>query len=205
MKKIIVVVVVTIACFLIFRSSDNDWKIKNKPLSVSRIVCFGDSLTFGTGASEGRDYPSVLEGLTGVEVINAGVPGNTTENALKRVDEDVLAYEPDVVLITLGGNDLKNRVGESTAKANLTTIIQRIQASGAMVILGGIEIPLYGKGFADMYQSVGEQTGSVLISNIFQGIFGNRKMMSDYIHPNDKGYEVMAGYFYEKLHPYLEL
>ena len=74
-----------------------------------------------------------------------------------------------------------------------------------MVILGGIEIPLYGKGFADMYQSVGEQTGSVLISNIFEGIFANRKMMSDYIHPNDKGYEVMAGYFYETLHPYLEL
>lgn len=205
MKKIIVVVVVAIACFLIFRSSDNVWEIKNKPLSVSRIVCFGDSLTFGTGAPEGRDYPSVLEELTGVEVINAGVPGNTTEDALKRVDEDVLDYEPDVVLITLGGNDLKNRIGESTARANLTTIIQLIQASGAMVILGGIEIPLYGKGFADMYQSVGEQTGSVLISNIFEGIFGNRKMMSDYIHPNDKGYEVMAGYFYEKLHPYLEL
>lgn len=205
MKKTIVVVVVAIACFLIFRSSDNGWEIKNRPLSVSRIVCFGDSLTFGTGASEGRDYPSVLEKLTGVEVINAGVPGNTTENALERVDEDVLAYEPDVVLITLGGNDLKNRVGEPTARANLTTIIQRIQASGAMVILGGIEIPLYGKGFADMYQSVGEQTGSVLISNIFEGIFGNPKMMSDYIHPNDKGYEVMAGYFYEKLNPYLEL
>jgi len=205
MKQIIVVVVVGIACFFIFRSSDNGWEIKNKPLSVSRIVCFGDSLTFGTGASKGRDYPSVLEGLTGVEVINAGVPGNTTGNALKRVNKDVLAYEPDVVLITLGGNDLKNRVGESTARANLTTIIQRIQESGAMVILGGIEIPLYGKGFADMYQSVGEQTGSVLISNIFEGIFANRKMMSDYIHPNDKGYEVMAGYFYEKLHPYLEL
>lgn len=205
MKQIIVVVAVSIACFLIFRSFDNGWEIKNQPLSVSRIVCFGDSLTFGAGASEGRDYPSVLEGLTGVEVINAGVPGNTTEDALKRVDEDVLVYEPDVVLITLGGNDLKNRVGESTARANLTTIIQLIQISGAMVILGGIEIPLYGKGFADMYQSVGEQTGSVLISNIFEGIFGNRKMMSDYIHPNDKGYEVMAGYFYEKLHPYLEL
>ncbi len=83
--------------------------IKNTGRQARSIVCFGDSLTYGTGASLGMDYPSQLSRLIGKPVINAGIPGDTTATALSRLDRDVLGRSPRIVLITLGGNDLKNR------------------------------------------------------------------------------------------------
>ena len=182
-----------------FWVGEEAYEIKNIPITVSRVVCFGNSLTRGYGATQGMDYPARLEEMTGIEIINSGVSGNTTAAGLARLEDDVLTFEPDVVLITLGGNDLKNRVSVDTARTNLIRIIQRIQAAGAMVVLGGIDIPLYGKGYAKMYESLARQTGSVLIPNILEDIFGNPELMSDSIHPNDKGYEIMAGYFYKAL------
>jgi len=204
-NKIIIVAVAILVGFLGYRflGTESGYHIKNVPFEVSRIVCLGDSLTYGVGASKGLDFPSRLAEITGIEVINSGVSGNTTADALARLEADVLEYEPDVVLITLGGNDLKNRVGEGTARANLLAIIQGIQETGAMVILGGLEIPLYGKGFSKMYRSLARQTGTVLIPNILEDIFGRRGMMSDPIHPNNKGYEIMTGYFHQALLPYI--
>ncbi|MBI3118467.1 MAG: hypothetical protein HYZ00_07260, partial [Candidatus Hydrogenedentes bacterium] len=69
------------------------------------IVCFGDSITHGYGASPGRDYPARLAELLGTPVINAGVDGDTTASALKRLEEDVLIEEPRLVIVELGGND----------------------------------------------------------------------------------------------------
>ncbi len=172
-------------------------------MTISRIVCFGDSLTYGYGASEHKDYPSRLEEMTGIETINAGISGDTTADGLARLENDVLALDPDVVLITLGGNDLKNRIDVATAQANLVAIIERIQAIGAMVILGGIEIPLYGENYIEMYHSVAQKTGSVLIPNILEDLFGHPDLMSDSIHPNDQGYAIMAKRFYNALIPFL--
>ncbi len=201
MKKILMLLTILVAGILGYQfwAGEKEYEIKNVPLSVSRIVCFGDSLTRGIGAGKGNDYPSRLAEMIGIEVINSGVSGNTTAHALARLEDDVLSYEPDVVLITLGGNDLKKRLNVDTARANLVSIIQRIQAAGAMVVLGGIDIPLYGKGYAQMYESIARQTGSVLIPNILEDLFGNPDLMSDSIHPNDRGYEIMAGYFYAAL------
>ena len=57
-----------------------------------KIICFGDSLTYGTGASRGMDYPSQLSKMISRPVINAGVSGDTTARALQRLERDVLAY-----------------------------------------------------------------------------------------------------------------
>ena len=179
------------------------WPITNKNPVSDVIICFGDSLTFGTGASTGMDYPSRLSRLLGKPVINAGVPGNTTADALQRLEADVLEKNPGYVLLTLGGNDLKNRVGKATAFSNLEAIVRSIQSAGAMVVLGGIDIPMYGRGFGEAYKELAEKTGSVLIPNVFEGIMGKSSLMSDPIHPNDAGYEKMAAMFHETLKPYL--
>ena len=167
------------------------------------IICFGDSLTYGTGAPEGKDYPSRLSGLIGRTVINAGIPGDTTAEALDRLEDDVLSQSPRLVLLTLGGNDLKNRVPRETAFANLREIIRQIQAQGALVVIGGLDIPLYGRGFDEAYRKLARETGSVLIPDIYKGIMGDRSLMSDPIHPNAEGYAIMAGHFYEAIEPYL--
>lgn len=177
--------------------------IKNADSTGLNIICFGDSLTYGTGASEGGDYPSRLEAMVGLTIINSGVPGDTTEDALKRLGRDVLSRSPRIVLITLGGNDLKNRVDRDKAFDNLRTIVEEIQDAGAMVVIGGIDIPLYGRGFAQAYRDLARETGSVLVPNVFKNIMGRPDRMSDPIHPNDAGYAVMAVLFFEAIEPYL--
>jgi acyl-CoA thioesterase-1 len=163
------------------------------------IVCFGDSLTFGIGAARGMDYPSQLAQMIGMGVINAGLAGDTTQSALTRLEQDVLSHRPQAVLITLGGNDLKNGVSTARAFANLQQIVQRIQAAGALVIVGGIDFSFYDRGFRAGYQELARKTGAVLIPDIYQGIMNHPSRMSDAIHPNGDGYRVMAETFYRQL------
>lgn len=178
-------------------------EIRNPHPSGHDIVCFGDSLTYGTGAAPGMDYPSQLQAMIGRKVVNAGVPGDTTSGALERLERDVLSHDPGIVLITLGGNDLKNGVGRDEAFANMENIIRAIQDKGALVVVGGIDVPLFGRGFGPAYEEVCARTGAVLVPNIYKGIFGRDEYMSDPIHPNDEGYRMMAGLFHEAIMPYV--
>ena len=187
---------------VIFFFLPSSYEIKNADPIGETIISFGDSLTYGTGAAKGMDYPSQLSRMIGVEIVNAGVPGDTTVTALNRIDE-IIGMNPRIVLITLGGNDLKNRVKKEIVFKNLEKLIHIIQNNGALVILGGIDIPLWGRGFGSEYVKLSEKTGSVLIQNIFKDILGKPQLMSDSIHPNDQGYTIMANHFYKVLQPYL--
>ena len=166
-----------------------------------KIICFGDSLTHGTGASRGKDYPSQLSKMISRPVINAGVPGDTTARALQRLERDVLSYSPDLVLVTLGGNDLKNGIAKDVAFENLKVIVESIQEQGAQVIIGGLYIPMRDRGFGKGYKELADETGATLVPNILEGIMGNRKLMSDPIHPNGAGYRIMAERFYKAILP----
>lgn len=174
---------------------------KKGDISGDTIICFGDSLTYGTGASKGGDYPSQLSKMISRPVINAGVPGDTTGRAFSRLEQDVLSRSPDVVLITLGGNDLKNGIAKETAFGNLKMIVESIQNQGARVIIGGLKFPLRDRGFGRGYKELADRTGAILIPNILEGIIGNRKLMSDPIHPNDDGYRMVAERFYKAMLP----
>jgi lysophospholipase L1-like esterase len=137
-----------------------------------------------------------------MEIINAGVPGDTTARALDRLAE-ILELQPRIVMITLGGNDLKNGVRREVAFENLEEIVRRFQDNGALVVIGGLNLPFWGRGFGDAYEELAEKTGSVLVPNIYQDILGKPGLMSDRIHPNREGYGVMAQHFYKALRPYL--
>jgi len=203
MKKILIFLAAAVVLAGVYYLINPPAGIKNTTLSGSNIICFGDSLTYGTGATPGSDYPSQLSLLISKPVINAGVAGDTTATALSRLEKDVLTQSPRIVLITLGGNDLKNRVPKETAFNNLKMIIESIQRRGALVVVGGIDIPLWGRGFGDAYENVCNRTGAILIPHILDGIIGKRELMSDPIHPNDKGYALMAERFHKAIKPYL--
>jgi lysophospholipase L1-like esterase len=190
--------VVVIIYFLV----PSSYEIRNAEPTGETIICFGDSLTYGTGASEGMDYPSQLSRLIGMEIINAGVPGDTTSMALDCLDA-IIDKDPRIVFITLGGNDLKNGIKKEVAFQNLELIINKIQDKGALVVLGGIDVPLYGRGFGEAYKDLAEETGSVFVPNIFKGIMGKPNMMSDPIHPNSEGYTIMSQHFYKAVEPFL--
>lgn len=178
-------------------------RIRNTDPPEGAIICFGDSLTFGTGSSPGMDYPSQLSRLIGMPVLNAGRPGDMTGDALERLERDVLSLSPGIVFITLGGNDLKNRGSRHEAFDNLKKIIGRIQDKGALVVVGGIDVPLFDRGFPGEYVRVCRETGAVLIPDIYDGILGRGELMSDPIHPNDRGYQIIAERFYAAVKPYL--
>lgn len=199
MKKLIYIIItglILLAGYRFITSTHRDFDTLS---AGQRIVAFGDSLTFGTGATDGKDYPSQLSQMISRPVINAGVPGDTTASALKRLEKDVLAYSPDIVLITLGGNDLKNGIRADTAFENLKMIVNMIQNQGARVIVGGLSIPFRDRGFGRGFKKLADDTGAKLIPNILEGIMGNRKLMSDPIHPNDAGYKILAERFYEAM------
>ena len=74
------------------------------------IVAFGDSLTFGTGASESESYPIVLGQLIARKVVRAGVPGEVTEGGLARLQDVIDEHKPKLMIVCLGGNDMLRKV-----------------------------------------------------------------------------------------------
>ena len=174
-------------------------EVKNLASSGQTIVAFGDSLTSGYGARDGQDYPSVLSARIGTTIINAGVNGDTTESALQRVESDVLPEEPRIVIVGLGGNDALRGVPIAETEANLRSIISTIQDAGAMVILLGYRFPTMRGDYEGMYERVAEETGSLLIDDLLDGILSDPKLKSDAIHPNAAGYELIAGRVEEPL------
>ena len=201
MKKTLIFLLAAAILFLGYRIFVSQPQVKKKSLPYDTIICFGDSLTFGTGAIPGMDYPSQLSKMILKPVINAGAPGDTTASALTRLQRDVLSKSPDMVLITLGGNDLKNGVAKDVAFKNLKRIVKSIQGQGARVVIGGLRFPLRDRGFARGYKDLADQTGAVLIPDIFKDIIGNRSLMSDPIHPKGSGYKIMAQHFLEAMPP----
>lgn len=177
-------------------------KVRNADSVGGTIICLGDSLTAGVGAGMGEDYPSQLSRLIGLPVVNAGRAGDTTADALSRL-EPVLAARPRIVIIILGGNDIRKGVNREEAFANLAKIVAQVQEGGAMVVLGGIDIPLFSRGFEEGYPKLARESGSVLVPNVFDGIWGRDGMMSDQIHPTGAGYTVMANHIHAAIKPYL--
>lgn len=167
-------------------------QVTNADPAGTRIIAFGDSLTEGVGASPGNDYPSQLERLTGLRIENRGVSGDTTEDALRRLERDVLTQDPRVVIVLLGGNDILRRLSPERTFANLEEIIVRIQERGALVVLAGVRgMPLVDS-HGRRYKALARKTGAVLVPDVLKGILGNKDLMADQIHPNDAGYAELA-------------
>lgn len=167
-------------------------RVANLGSRGTNIIAFGDSLTAGYGAQAGEDYPTKLAGLVGTPVINAGVSGDTTESALARIDADVLARDPRIVIVGLGGNDFLQSVNIATTEANLRTIVQRIEGSGAMVVLLAFRFPSLNADYEAMYQRVGKDLHCLVITGVLHGILTDASLKSDEIHPNARGYALMA-------------
>ena len=92
----------------------------------STVLDLGDSLTFGYGANPGKSYPAQLQKLTGWSVINGGVSGDTSAQALSRLPA-LLARKPKLVIVGIGGNDFLRKVPEEQTRANIAKIIETVQ------------------------------------------------------------------------------
>ncbi|MBI2252217.1 MAG: hypothetical protein HYU63_05700 [Armatimonadetes bacterium] len=120
---------------LIFHNPYRELKNINSKGKV--IVAFGNSITAGFGIDKSKAFPRLIEDKLGEKVINSGISGNTTEDALRRIEKDVLQFEPKIVLVELGGNDFLQQFPKQTTQINLEKIVDIIQKEGAIVILIG--------------------------------------------------------------------
>lgn len=164
------------------------------------VVALGDSLTFGYGSSANHDYPSLLAKKTGWQVINAGVNGDTSADVLARLD-DVIAKNPDLVLLGVGGNDVLKRIAPKTTQDNLLKIISKLQNNGIDVII--IAQPhvslgaLLGKAQDNpIYKTVADETDTPLLSKTWSKVLSDVSLKSDKIHANDQGYACFTDELY---------
>jgi lysophospholipase L1-like esterase len=162
------------------------------PTSGERIIAFGDSLVEGRGATPGKDFVAQLARRLGTPIENAGRSGDTTASALARLDRDVLARNPRVVIVLLGGNDFLRRVPTDETFRNLSTIVDRIRRRGAAVVLVGVSVGLLADSYGDEYERLARRASAGLVPDVLDGILGRSDRMSDAIHPNDDGYRLMA-------------
>jgi len=191
-RKFAVPAVVLVILFVWLLLPSKYSRVRNLESNGTNIIAFGDSLTAGYGAAGGEDYPSGLAKLIGREVINAGVSGDTTDAALARLDADVLQHSPRIVIVGLGGNDFLRGAPIASTEANLRAIVKQIQASGAMVVLLGFNFPSLTASYGKMYARVASDEKCLLIPDLLDGIIGNPSLKSDEIHPNARGYALMA-------------
>jgi acyl-CoA thioesterase-1 len=128
-------------CFCLISCSDSLPSLR--PLATNAVIlAFGDSLTFGTGAnSQTESYPAVLQQLIGRTVINAGIPGEISQQGLLQLPMILEQTKPNLVVLCHGGNDLIRQLGNEQLKNNLEKMIRLIQNSGAEVLL--IAVPRF--------------------------------------------------------------
>lgn len=194
----------TAILFLVFGAGCGDPPVANRHSTGKTVICFGDSLTEGVGASLGADYPSLLGRALGREVINAGSAGEVTADGLKRIERDVLSQNPKLVIVQFGGNDFMRGVPKKETFANLEEMVRRIQEAGAMVVLVGVQPGLIGDFTRSDYQRIARRRRAVFVPNILEGIITDPSLKSDTIHPNDAGYEKIAKRLLKAVRPLLE-
>ena len=177
--------------------------LANFPRATGPIVCFGDSITRGYGASPGRTYPERLAGHLGLPVVNAGRDGDTTATALARLDE-VLALQPRLTIVELGGNDLLRKTPKEQTFRNLDQIVARLVAGGSMVMIVHAKFGLFlSDPYREGYAAIADARGALLVVDVLDDILGNPARMYDQIHPNDDGYALIAARVAEAAGPLL--
>lgn len=165
--------------------------------SGATVVAFGDSVSYGTGG-DGENYPALLAGMTGWQVINGGIPGDTARRARDRIGPLLDTYRPALVIVELGGNDFLRQYPEKQVKEDLRAIVRAIQEAGAVPVL--LAVPRLSLlrattgslSDADLYADLAGEESVLLIEEVFSAILSDASLRADPIHPNARGYQVLA-------------
>jgi acyl-CoA thioesterase I len=180
-----------------------------------KIACFGDSITgiyYHTGGRQAwshalGDVLKIIHPRAQLEMINAGISGNTTTHALARLKSDVLDHQPDLIVVMLGMNDVVHNTLE-TFRRNLRQIVQLTLAHHAEVVLmtpnaiapdDPARIPVRLAEYAQAVREVAQENNLNLSDayQVFEDIRVNdhhewMRIMSDPVHPNMRGHQLFA-------------
>lgn len=166
------------------------------------VLVFGDSLSAGYGIDVDQSWTALLQARLesqGYEhrVVNASISGETTEGGAARIDGALSRFDPELVVLELGGNDGLRGFPPERIEANLRTVIQKARASGADVVLLGIRIPpnygpRYTQAFENVYRELANELDVPWIEFFMQGVALNEELMQDDgIHPNAEAQAIL--------------
>lgn len=166
------------------------------------VLVFGDSLSAGYGIDVDRSWAALLQERLEEEgyehrVVNASISGETTEGGAARIDAALGRFDPELVVLELGGNDGLRGFPPARIKDNLRTIVERVQASGAGAVLLGIRIPpnygpRYTRAFENVYRELAQELRVPWIAFFMEGVaLDDELMQDDGIHPNEKAQGVL--------------
>jgi len=163
------------------------------------ILAFGDSLTNGFGVASKHSYPQNLQNKIGLEVLNGGVDGEFSSEGLERLAM-LLKYKPNLVILCHGANDILSKYSDKRLKDNLLLMIEMIKESGANILLVGVP-DFYSKEFKvhKLYKELAKDMEIELEDEVLTYITLNSFLRNDEVHPNEKGYELMADAFMNKI------
>ncbi len=167
-------------------------KDKTKVDVTGPVVFFGNSITAGKGAGVGEDFPSLIGKNLNIPIINTGISGETTQDALKRVNNDVISKNPSVVVIEFGLNDQLLHQNTTETTRNLDLTLSKIKATGARIVILGVKITLFNQKYETDWQNLATKYNAVYVPNILEGIITDQNLKFDDIHPNAKGYQKIA-------------
>lgn len=168
--------------------------IAETPVPARTVLVVGDSLSAAYNLSKEQGWVHLMgEKLArerpGWTVVNASISGETTAGGAARIDADLKAHSPSIVIIELGANDGLRGLDLGQARANLTRMITASQAAGAKVLLIGMHIPPnygpeYTADFHGMFAELAEAHGTALLPFLLEPIASDREaFLPDNLHP----------------------
>ncbi|MEM8797046.1 MAG: arylesterase [Pseudomonadota bacterium] len=167
-----------------------------------KIVAFGDSLIAGFGLERNEGFVPQLQAILDerghkVEIVNAGVSGDTTSGGLARLDWSV-GPDADAVILELGANDMLRGLAPEVAAGNLDAMMERLNGRGLPVLIAGMRAApnlgeSYGAAFNRIYPDLAKKYGSLIYPFFLEGVAGNGGLnQPDGIHPTKEGVEVIV-------------
>jgi acyl-CoA thioesterase-1 len=171
----------------------------------SEVLALGDSLTQGAGVTREQAWPDLLARKTGWVVVNGGVNGDTSEQALQRLPNLLDQHNPVLVLVTLGGNDMLRHIPEQQTIANLERILTLIKAHGAKPVLVATPNPspmravFQNLSAPDFYRKIAEAQHVPLIEDAIADVLSDPKLKGDPLHPNAEGHVLLAEKIFDEL------
>ncbi len=156
------------------------------------ILAFGDSLTFGTGATPAESYPAVLERLVGRRVVNSGVPGEVTGEGLFRLPKVLDEENPALLILCHGGNDMLRNLDKQKTADNLRAMIRLAQVRRIAVVIISVPSPGLALSPPPFYRETAAEMEIPFDEKTLAMVLSDRSLKSDYIHPNASGYRKMA-------------
>lgn len=191
-----------LASFVLFAVTTTNAIAEEKVCEGKTLVVLGDSLVAGFGLEPGAAYPEQLskklseEGIS-VDVINAGVSGDTSTSGLARLDWSV-GEEADAVLLELGANDALRGISPEVTEKNLETVIEKLKERDVEILLAGMMAPpnmgkSYGEKFNSLYERLAQKHEVSLYPFFLEGVVADPKLnLPDGIHPTREGIAVIV-------------